>query len=236
MRPTPFVVVRRMNTKYGMGVVPALCEGEHANVVEVFLPKRYGDLIEDSDMEAINTKPKQYYLTTRGTCGRRSNVDFVHYMWQNRDMAVFQRHVLTFLPISPFTHRRLLCIRYYKVASTAWSFTSGCVTCADNFRERLRHNTGCVAPDEACVCNIFRRQPPTLRDMALLTLCIMSINMPRFEVTRYVTYGQYVGALTSGRATGTGLLPPEFPYISTSYQYANHYTRLYHPHCRPDLL
>jgi hypothetical protein len=35
--------------------------------VEVFLPKRYSDLIEDSDMEAINTNQTQYYLTYRGT-------------------------------------------------------------------------------------------------------------------------------------------------------------------------
>jgi hypothetical protein len=34
----PVVGVRRMNTKYGMRVVAALSEGEHANV-EVFLPK-----------------------------------------------------------------------------------------------------------------------------------------------------------------------------------------------------
>jgi hypothetical protein len=41
--PYPVVGVRRMNTKYGMCVVAALSEGEHANV-EVFLPKRYGGL------------------------------------------------------------------------------------------------------------------------------------------------------------------------------------------------
>jgi hypothetical protein len=64
--PYPFVGVRRMNTKYGMCVVAALSEGEHANVVEVFLPKLYGDRKEESDVEAINSKQTQYYLTYRG--------------------------------------------------------------------------------------------------------------------------------------------------------------------------
>jgi hypothetical protein len=52
-----------MNTKYGIRVVAALSEGEHSNVVEVFLAKRSGDLIEDWDLEAINTKQMLYYLT-----------------------------------------------------------------------------------------------------------------------------------------------------------------------------
>jgi hypothetical protein len=65
--PYPDVGVRHKNTKYGMRIVAALSEGHHANVVEVFLPKHYGDIIEDSDVEALNTKQTQYYLTYRGT-------------------------------------------------------------------------------------------------------------------------------------------------------------------------
>jgi hypothetical protein len=44
-----------MNTKHGLRVVAALSKGEHANLVDVFLPKGYIDLIENSDVEAINT-------------------------------------------------------------------------------------------------------------------------------------------------------------------------------------
>jgi hypothetical protein len=65
-------------------------------------------------------------------CGRQSNVDFVYFMWQNLDIPCFQRHALTFQPISLFAHGRLLCIRHYRAMSMGWIFTSGCGTCADN--------------------------------------------------------------------------------------------------------
>jgi hypothetical protein len=35
-------------------------------------------------------------------CGRRSNVDFVNFIWQNRDMLSVMPHALRFLPNSPF--------------------------------------------------------------------------------------------------------------------------------------
>jgi hypothetical protein len=59
--------------------------------------------------------------------------------------------------------------------------------------------------------------------------------MAHFEVTRDVTYGQYVSALSSGLARAVGLLPPDFPNVSVRFQYANHHTRPYHPHYRPEL-
>jgi hypothetical protein len=71
-------------------------------------------------------------------CGRRSNLDFVQYVWRNREMAAFQRYAMTFLPNSPYTHGRLLCLRYYRVASSGWTFNSGCGTFAANFRVKYR--------------------------------------------------------------------------------------------------
>jgi hypothetical protein len=68
--------------------------------------------------------------------------------------------------------------------------------------------------------------------MALHTVFTLSLSMVRFELTRDVTYGQYVSALNSGLVRATGLLPPDFPNVSVSFQYATHHTRPYHPHCR----
>jgi hypothetical protein len=56
--PYPVVGVRRTITKYGIRLVMALNEVDRGNV-EVFLPKRYSDLVEDSDMEATNTNHTQ---------------------------------------------------------------------------------------------------------------------------------------------------------------------------------
>jgi hypothetical protein len=62
----PVVGVRRTSTKCGVRIVMALNEVDRGNLA-VFLPKRYSDLIEDSDIEAINTNQTQYYLTYSGT-------------------------------------------------------------------------------------------------------------------------------------------------------------------------
>jgi hypothetical protein len=40
---------------------------EAGNTVEVFLPKRYGDVIDETDMIHINNRHQQYYLVYKGT-------------------------------------------------------------------------------------------------------------------------------------------------------------------------
>jgi hypothetical protein len=151
------------------------------------------------------------------SCGTQSNVDFVNFILLNNDMLGFRRYALTFLPTSLHDHGRLLCLRHYRVASMGWSFSSRCVPCADNFRERLRPLTGCLAPAEASSCTICRRQPLILRDMALQVLFTMSYNIERFEFTCDVTHQQYGHALSSGRSTVTGFLPPDFPYVTIKF-------------------
>jgi hypothetical protein len=74
-------------------------------------------------------------------CGSCSNVGFVHFIWTFKDMLVFRRHALKFLPGLTIGHTpRLLCLRHYMVASMGWAFVSGCVPCRDRFRNRLRQS------------------------------------------------------------------------------------------------
>jgi Mg2+/Co2+ transporter CorB len=56
---------KRIETRHGTRVVLTLLEKDD-RVVSVFLPKRYGDAIEDTDITAINTGPVQYHLIYRG--------------------------------------------------------------------------------------------------------------------------------------------------------------------------
>jgi hypothetical protein len=56
---------KRIETRHGMRVVLTLIE-EDDRVISFFLPKRYGDAMEDSDLNDINTRLLQYYLTYRG--------------------------------------------------------------------------------------------------------------------------------------------------------------------------
>jgi hypothetical protein len=55
---------KRIETRHGTRVVLTLLEDDR--VISVFLPKRYGDAMEDSDLHDINTRRLQYYLIYRG--------------------------------------------------------------------------------------------------------------------------------------------------------------------------
>jgi hypothetical protein len=57
---------KRIETRHGSRVALTLIEDEDNRVISVFLPKRYGDAMEDSDIHDINTRRLQYYFTYRG--------------------------------------------------------------------------------------------------------------------------------------------------------------------------
>jgi hypothetical protein len=105
------------------------------------------------------------------------------------------------------TPGRLLCLRHYRVASMGWAFVSRCDPCMVRYRESLRPHTGCIAPAGPCNCNVCVRQPPSLRDMASRTLFGLSLNPDRFEMTRDVTYSEFVHAVKSGWARASRCLP-----------------------------
>jgi hypothetical protein len=63
---------KRLQTPYGTRVVAALREENRAIVIREFLPKRYSDVFEDSDLDAIKSKQLQYYLTYRRTSPSKS--------------------------------------------------------------------------------------------------------------------------------------------------------------------
>ena len=64
-RSYPLVYCERVETKYGPAVCLAVRE-EDANIVKVFLPRRYGDTFTDEDVSAINERSVQYYLSYKG--------------------------------------------------------------------------------------------------------------------------------------------------------------------------
>jgi hypothetical protein len=51
----PVMHAKRVETRHGMRVVMTLLE-EDDNVISLFLPKRYGDSTEDTDITDINTR------------------------------------------------------------------------------------------------------------------------------------------------------------------------------------
>jgi hypothetical protein len=161
-------------------------------------------------------------IDTSGFCDIMANVDFVHFLWENVNQYGYRRHSITMAPpIFPDGPLRLLFLRHHITAACGWEYTSRCVACRDLHRYIVRPLAGCVAPLEVSSCNVYRRQTPSLRDLALHTVHTIALDLPNVKLTREVTYRQYLfacGFIVAGDATS--LLPPDFPHISVDCRFA----------------
>jgi len=63
----PVIRAKRLSTKYGMSVVFTLRNSD-ANVVQVFLPQRYSDVVTDADIVSINSESTDLNLVYQGVC------------------------------------------------------------------------------------------------------------------------------------------------------------------------
>ena len=63
----PIIRAKRIPTKYGLSVVLTLRIAEN-NIVQVFLPKRYSDVVFHSDIDDINSKAVLLHLVFKGVC------------------------------------------------------------------------------------------------------------------------------------------------------------------------
>ena len=63
----PIIRANRIPTKYGLSFVltPRITE---TNIVQVFLPKRYSNMLSDVDINAINSKAVSLHLVYKGVC------------------------------------------------------------------------------------------------------------------------------------------------------------------------
>ena len=57
----------RATTRNGQSVLVAIIDSPSSSV-KVFLPRRYGDVVSDEDLEAINAQRVSLLLLYKGTC------------------------------------------------------------------------------------------------------------------------------------------------------------------------
>ena len=62
----PIVCAKRINTKFGSTVLLSIRDSNEN--VQIFLPKRYSDIVSDNDMEKINSKAVYLNLVYKGIC------------------------------------------------------------------------------------------------------------------------------------------------------------------------
>jgi len=66
-KPFPIIKDKRIPTKYGPTVVLTLRVSE-IGIVQLFLPKRYSEVMSDTDMESINSKAVSLNLVYKRVC------------------------------------------------------------------------------------------------------------------------------------------------------------------------
>jgi hypothetical protein len=103
--------------------------------------------------------------------------------------------------------------------------------CRDEGRERIRSPAGCVAPRERCACNVCRRQPPSLRDLAQRTFHYHMFNVHKLQLTREVTYREYVFAYGFNLEDSLRLLSPQYAHIAVDSWFASSEMYKLHRNC-----
>jgi len=73
-RAYPIVHAKRVTTRYGQSVLVAIMDSTSSSM-KVFLPRRYGDVVSDEDLEAIKTSTQRVALLLiyKGTCPRSNS-------------------------------------------------------------------------------------------------------------------------------------------------------------------
>jgi len=120
----------------------------------------------------FDTKVNFYGIDADTLCNYRSNVDFVHFVWEHYERFLLRKFAITILPRdnAPTSLRlegtRLLYLKHYRAISDGWwKDRDNCVECVYNFHISLQTLSACCQPDDNCSCIVCRRQPPSLRDI-----------------------------------------------------------------------
>jgi len=71
-RPYPTVHAKWINTKYGPTVLLSIRDVDE-KFVDIFLPKRYANIVTDEDLENINSRSVYLNLVYKGLCESSSS-------------------------------------------------------------------------------------------------------------------------------------------------------------------
>jgi len=90
-----------------------------------------------------------YGIDSVDPCRPESNIDFVHFMWDNSENFSFLRHSITLLPHDPSCSQpQMLYLTHHRAESDGWNHLSGCAVCESDLRSGLYPLTYyCKSPD-----------------------------------------------------------------------------------------
>jgi len=68
-------------------------------------------------------------IVTSSRCVPSSNVDFVHFIWQNFEQFAFKKYSITLLPSEDASDPKIFYLKYYRAESDGWKDSAQCFTC-----------------------------------------------------------------------------------------------------------
>ena len=179
-------------------------------------------------------------VPSRAPCNYRSNVDLVHFIWDEFERFTQKKRAITILPAdSSFAHHaqpqrlviydtKLLYVQHYRATSDDWRDVYRCDNCVAEFMSETFHLCNCRMVWD-CDCKVCRRQPPSLRDMCS---SIVFRAGRSFRLTPHTTFQEYAYEVEKGSARVSQLLPPEFPVVRLFFRSSNVcFDRKFHRDC-----
>jgi hypothetical protein len=109
----------------------------------------------------FKTKLNVIGIDTSSPCFPFSNVDFVHFIWQNFEQFTLKIYSITSLPSEVGSQPKMSYLKYHRTKSYRWRDNARCLTCKLDYRRIMQNFTLSTLPAYS-TCNICLRQPPSL--------------------------------------------------------------------------
>ena len=119
--------------------------------------------------------------------GPLSNVDLVHFVWDNFIRFSYKKCALVLSPRGSDALPGLLFLKNYRVESDGWKDKARCDSCFESHQVMLLPFHACDGSLE-CACKICTRQPPTLAACAQHVLFNYTLHLCRFRLDVETTH------------------------------------------------
>ena len=154
-------------------------------------------------------------IYTLNECGPQSNLNFVEFIWDFY-MLKCKLFAITAVPFDD-ENIRVLYLKHHRAASDGWTMRSLCYTCSNYHKNIVKNFVHNFDLSKNCTCNLYLRQPPSLRGLASQAVFRFMFNIEQFELSHETTYDQFVYAVHSRQVPLQNLIPNSYPKLNCRF-------------------
>jgi len=152
--------------------------------------------------------------TDTTTCGSKSNINLLEFLWDNTLIFSFLKYGIACVPLASPT---ILYFRHHIAASGGWTQTSLCRPCVLNYRPVFENFIPECSDSTSCRCHVCLRQPPSLRSLASYVVFHITNNLSEFTLSSETLYHHYVRAVKSKIVPAERLITNTFPHLRCTF-------------------